>query len=366
VPTPNGGKYWVGKVLRSYALDDVYRPHSFEEVADAVSPEVAARLDPSKRYGLWWFNRRRMTSIPVSEVSGDGRRYGRRYSSYTKPKEEWIAVPVPNCEVPREIVDLAREQIKDNRRPSSAGHRFWALSGGIGRCAACNCVLRSRKRSKTKGGRRYTYFYYRCPVFDSHGSKGCENSRHASATKLEGQVWDFVRGALLDPAELCSDLDRAIELERDGQRGDPEAEAKHWLDRLSEAEEERRGFLRLAARGSITDAELDEELAQLDDTRKVAEQELEALRQHNERVEEMERDRDAVLEHYTVLAPEALASLAPEERHQLYKMLRLQVFVAKSGDLVIELAGVPAESTDANSSSITEVTSRSVLTEGRS
>ena len=206
-------------------------------------------------------------------------------------------------------MDLAREQIKDNRRPSSAGHRFWELSGGIGRCAACNRVLRSRKRSKTKGGRRYQYFYYRCSGFDSHGSEGCENSRHASATKLEGQVWDFVRGALLDPAELCSDLDRAIELERDGRRGDPEAEAKHWLDKLSEVEEERRGFLRLAAKGRITDDELDEELAQLDNTRKVAEQELEALRWHKERVEEMERDREAVLEHYAALAPDALDAL---------------------------------------------------------
>jgi len=366
VQTPRGAKFWDRSFFRNCVLDDVYRAHSFEEVAAAVSPEVAARLDPGKRYGLWWFNRRRMTSTPVSEVSGDGRRYGRRYSSYTKPKEEWIAVPVPESGVPRETVDLARERIKDNRRPSSAGHRFWELSSGIGRCAACNRVLRSRKRTKPKGGRRYTYFYYRCPAFDSHGSKGCENSRHASATKLEGQVWDFVRGTLLDPAELCSDLDRAIELERDGQRGDPEAGMKHWLDKVLEAEEERRGFLRLAARGSITDAELDEELAQLDDTRKVAEQELEALRQHKERVEEMERDRDAVLEHYTALAPEALDSLTPEERHQLYKMLRLKVLVGKGGDLMIELAGVPAESTHANSSSITEVTSRSALTGGRS
>lgn len=170
-----------------------------------------------------------------------------------------------------------------------------------------------------------------------------------------------MRGALLDPAELYSDLDRAIELERDGRRGDPQAEAKHWLDKLTEAEEERRGFLRLAARGSMTDAELDEELAQLDDARRVAEQELEALRQHNERVEEMERDRDAVLEHYTALAPEALDSLTPEERHHLYKMLRLKVFVAKGGDLVIELAGVPAESTDAKRSSTSEVTSPFIL-----
>lgn len=170
----------------------------------------------------------------------------------------------------------------------------------------------------------------------------------------------------MDPAELCCDLDRAIELERVGRRGDPEAEAKHWLDKLAEAEEERRGFLRLAARGRMTDEELDEELAQLDETRKAAHNELETLRAHRARVEEMERDRDAVLEHYAALAPEALDSLTSEERHQLYKMLRLKVFVAKCGDLVIELAGVPAESGHANSSSTTEVTSKSAPTDVRS
>jgi hypothetical protein len=74
-------------------------------------------------------------------------------------------------------------------------------------------------------------------------------------------------GVLLDPAELCSDVDRALELERDSTWGDPEAEAKHWLDKLAEVDEERRGFLRLAAKGHMTDDELDEELAKLNGTR---------------------------------------------------------------------------------------------------
>jgi len=81
------------------------------------------------------------------------------------------------------------------------------------------------------GGRRYQYFYYHCSGYNSHGLKGCEEARFASATKLEGQVWKFVRGILLDPAELRSDLDRAIELEKEGRCGDPEAEAKHWLEK---------------------------------------------------------------------------------------------------------------------------------------
>jgi site-specific DNA recombinase len=365
VPTPRGAIFWDRSFFRHCVFDDVYRPHSFEEVEAVVSPQVTARLDPSKVYGLWWFNRRRMTSTPVSEVSGDGRRYGKRYSSYTKPKEEWIAVPVPDAGVPREIVDVAREQIKDNRRPSSAGHRFWELSGGIGRCAACNRVLISRMRNKKKGGRRYQYFYYICSGYNKHGFKACEKARFASATKLEGQVWEFVRGVLLDPAELRSDLDRAIELEREGRYGDPEAEAKHWLEKLSEIDEERRGFLRLAAKGRITDPELDEELAALEETRRTAERELKDLRRHKQRVEQMEQDRDAVLEHYASLAPEALDSLTSEQRHHLYKMVRLKVWLFKSGDLEIEMAGVPVDGLE-GSSSITQGTSRSVPMEGPS
>jgi hypothetical protein len=228
--------------------------------------------------------------------------------------------------------------------------------------------LRSRKRTKTYGERRYRYFYYRCSrYYDQHGMEGCENSRYASATKLERQVWDFVRGIMLDPEELSSDLNRAIELEREGRRGDPEAEPARWLERLAEAEEERRGFLRLAAKGRITDEELDEELASLEETRRTARRELELLRLQSERLEQMEQDRDAVIEHYAALAPEALDSLTPEERHKLYKMLRLNVWVAKSGDLEIEMAGVPVGVGGLGDiSSKKEVTARSARTGVRS
>ena len=36
---------------------DVYFPHTYEEVAALVSPQVAARLDKGKSYGVWWASR---------------------------------------------------------------------------------------------------------------------------------------------------------------------------------------------------------------------------------------------------------------------------------------------------------------------
>jgi len=46
-------------------------------------------------------------------------------------------------------------------------------------------------------------------------------------------------------------------------------------------------------------------------------------------------------------------------------MLRLKVMVAKSGDLELEMAGMPADGLDGGSSK-GEVTSRSAPTDGRS
>jgi hypothetical protein len=52
----------------------------------------------------------------------------------------------------------------------------------------------------------------------------------------------------------------------------------------------------------------------------------------------MEQDRDALLESYALRAPEALDGLSPEERHQVYRMLRLRAAVKIGGTL--EVGGI--------------------------
>ena len=37
IPTPNGGKYWSKKTIREAILDEVYRPHIYEEIAALVA-----------------------------------------------------------------------------------------------------------------------------------------------------------------------------------------------------------------------------------------------------------------------------------------------------------------------------------------
>ena len=59
VPAPRGGRVWDDHVLRRLIANDVYRPHTFEEIACLVTSEVAARLDPDEHFGIHWFNAER-------------------------------------------------------------------------------------------------------------------------------------------------------------------------------------------------------------------------------------------------------------------------------------------------------------------
>jgi hypothetical protein len=129
-----------------------------------------------------------------------------------------------------------------------------------------------------------------------------------------------------NPEQLRDDLERMIELKRESVRGDPDREAKAWLEKLSEVNRKRAAFQDMAAEGLISFDELRSKLAALQETRETAERELAVLKGRRESLEQMERDKDAVLEHYVTLAPEALDSLTPEERRNLYNMLRLRVF----------------------------------------
>lgn len=131
-PTAGAASRWQRPTVREAVLDDSYKPHSHQEISALVSRDVASRLDPELSYGVWYYNRREVVKT----------RRGKKIRK--KPKSEWVAVPVPDAGVPRETLEAARRAIESNvktAKSSRAGHREWALSGGIIRCGECGCAL---------------------------------------------------------------------------------------------------------------------------------------------------------------------------------------------------------------------------------
>jgi site-specific DNA recombinase len=338
VPTPKRARHWDRSFIRACVLDDVYKPHTFEEVGALVSPDVAARLDPAKSYGMWWFNRRGLDIRQVSEPSPDGRRYRKTYCWYHKPKEEWVAVPVPESGIPLDLVHAARVAIQNNRSPARAGRRFWELTGGVGYCGECGKIMCATHSAKTKKGRVYAYDYYRCSERDKYGTDACVNNHRPRADELEPAVWGLVSGLLKDPERLRPGLEKLIEEERRTVRSNPEKEVEVWAKKLAEVDRKRSAYQDQQAEGLITLDELRSKLAALEETREVARRELNALRSRQEQIEQLERDAGTLLEHYAEMVPDALDGLKSEERHHIYKMLRLQVSVY--ADKPTEVTGV--------------------------
>jgi hypothetical protein len=299
---------------------------------------VASRMDPNEHYGVCWFNRRRRIEKQVSVPSQDGRRYIRRSSTTEKPKEEWIAVPVPDAGIPREWVDAAREAISGNVKFSRAGGRYWELSG-LMRCSGCGCGMLGN--SPPNGSRTKIYHYYRCRTRHLEGKGACSMSKNIRAEEAEHAVWSFVTTLLLNPEALREGLNEMMERERAGNHGNPEDEAAVWLDRLGALERKRANLQDMAAEGLITFDELRAKLAAVEETRQTARRELAALESRIERLRDLERDLDALLENYAEMMPEALDVLQPEERHRVYKMLRLRAVAFPDGSL--EVSGALGE-----------------------
>jgi site-specific DNA recombinase len=332
VTTPTGNRRWHTRGLRELVLSDVYRPYTYEEMEELVSQAVATTLDPEKCYGVWWFNRERITRRQIAEVSPSGRVYRAKVKAITRPREEWIAVPVPDSGIPRRVVDAAREAIVDNKPNPSNGDRFWELSGGVFRCGVCGSRMRTNVTQKVAK----RYYYYICRKHHEERA-ACPNRKSHRADKVEPGVWGLISELLQKPERLRADLESMIEVERSGLQKDPDREARSWSEKLTELNRKRARFQHSYAEGVIELDDLRARLAELDETREMVEHELEKLLSCRERIEQLERNKDTLLESYVGMATEALDSLAPEERHQIYKMLQLDVTASANG--TIELTG---------------------------
>ncbi len=91
----------------------------------------------------------------------------------------------------------------------------------------------------------------------------------------------------------------------------------------------------------MTDEELAASLSELGETRETAERELEAAQARGEALTRLEHDRDTLLESYSGMVRESLEDLTAEERHRVYKLLRLNIRTQPNWPL--DITGVFAE-----------------------
>jgi site-specific DNA recombinase len=327
--TPSGRRSWSRQYLRNCIYDDSYLSHTFEEISQLVTQEVVGSLDPSCNYGVWWYGTERHVYAQRRESVPDGTpRYKKVKKSVPAPREEWIAVPVPDAGIPKEWVVAAREAIKDNKWISNAGDKIWQLTGGVMRCAECGRAMSvNHIRAKGRG-------YYRCTGRYNGGIENrCPMSHTVRAEEAETQVWAFVSEILTNPHRLTRGLEKMLENERQPSMGEEETP---WLKRIAEIDLKQERLLDLHLDGDVTTEQFRAKSAELEAARAAAEGQVEAARSRLARLKEIEESKDTLISHYATLVPQVLTALSPEEKNQIYKKMHLHVLAQRDGTLIAD------------------------------
>ncbi|MDP9480297.1 MAG: recombinase family protein, partial [Actinomycetota bacterium] len=323
VPTPGGGPRWATRTFMHVIRDDTYRPHDrddLEALARAGNIPGAVAANAPRPCGVWWFGRRRTTRTRVADGSGGYRTVTRVQK---RPREEWVGVPVPDAGVPLEHVEAARCLLAENPRPvSNSWGRSWELSGGLFRCV---CGRKMTQIGTQTGTKKFPYFYYACSARRENKGSCPNDTANVRAEGAEEAVWQLVRGLVTDPERLRMGLDAHVEQERAKAGGDPGAERKGWAAQLTDADRKRAKYQEMFAADAMSMDELKGKLAELGRQRTEAETALAEIAGRDEKLKELERDREATLRAYGEAAPEALDALDGEGRNSLYRALSLAV-----------------------------------------
>ena len=160
----------------------------------------------------------------------------------------------------------------------------------------------------------------------------CENNKHVRAEEAEQTVWEVAVYLATSPTKLGELLDREIAALRERTRGNsPDRERVRLERRLDEIEAERVGYLRLNARGVLSDTELDRELDRLKAERGEVERRLEATTDLLGQIENLESLKAQMFLRYMYEGPELMEHWSPEQRQQLYHDLGLMVYLGEDG-----------------------------------
>jgi site-specific DNA recombinase len=159
-------------------------------------------------YGKTELRPRQRTTRPLRQRKGVP---SRDSAGHERPRQEWIAVPVPAL-VSEEVFALAQEQMESNKRHAPRRTIEPTLLQGMLVCRHCGYAL---YRTSTRTTKRRIH-YYRCLGSDGYRRlKGpvCTN-RPIRQDYLDSFVWSEIIRLLDDPELIQAEIDRRRETAR--------------------------------------------------------------------------------------------------------------------------------------------------------
>lgn len=279
--------------------------------------------------GLTHYNKHKSAIPPKHRTNREGK--SKVTSVIERPREEWIAIPVPRI-ISKELFEAAGRQLRANSRNCQRNAKLKYLLRGRIKCGLCGKAF--------WGTPFHGEPYYRCSGKDRNvyitPDRRC-TAGSVRASKIEKVVWEQIERFLQDPKLIMRELKvrqkRAME---EGQRKVSELEIIESSLRKAEQEEDR--LIELFKNDIIDMAKLKSEIEKV----RREKEELEArrkeihLRREAQRLQEF--DLGAV-EEYLALVRKNLKRLTFKKKRRILELLDIEIIVT---DKRVELRGILA------------------------
>ncbi len=237
-----------GRSIRQISLDLLDRGIASPTGKPVWGTSTITRLLNNEAYiGTVYYNRR-------ESLEGNGPRGARHRKTRhrERPREEWIAIPVPAI-IDRDTFNRVKQISRDNSKwnPRGAEWGVWLLRGLIecGHCQlGCNC-----HRMRGRNGTWHRYYYCRGhDVLRARSPEGRCPERNIRADELDTYVWAQVRQVLLDPRQLIAG-ERAVIAGAPADENELVAAQLRRLDSALDSNERERGRLLDAYQAGLID-----------------------------------------------------------------------------------------------------------------
>ena len=193
-----------------------------------------------------------------------------------KSREEWIEIPVPAI-ISEEIFTIAQERLKSNKLYSQRNAKVETLLQGMMVCSECGYSL---YRTHTTTSAKKKIYYYRCFGSDKYRFEGVRkcNCKPVRQDYLDSIIWQRIVELLEDPLLIQREVEKRVEETR---KASPILQQKEVIirqcNKLGQAMDK---LLDAYQEGLITIAQLRKRMPELQKRIKVADKELENLKNH--------------------------------------------------------------------------------------
>lgn len=265
--------------------------------------------------GVWHYNKHQ-TVVPKRKLKPQKYQHREKCSQIRRPREDWLAVPLPFKVVDKDDFDLAQRRLVDNKVYSPRNTKNFYLLRGLLKCGFCSSLFYADNSHGHPG--------YRCGNRQRSfpNPPTCSNPRSVSANVIEPYVWDITREIISDPRVIIGQAERYSKQHSEFKEDDL-LSTKKELARL--ANEERR-IIAAYREEILTAGQLKEQLGVINSLKVNLEQKQKELPEKDKVSSNLIEDGVGNL--CKDLAT-VIGSLNPEEKQKVLRLLLTEIVFEK-------------------------------------